>query len=111
MVITMILPRPIELYFAADNGNDLAALAACLADDATVLDEARTHRGLAAIKRWKTETKRKYSYTIEPLAAEQHGEITAVKGKVSGNFPGSPVLIEFCFRLSGDKIASLEIRG
>jgi hypothetical protein len=74
-------------------------------------DEARTHRGLAAIKQWKTETRRKYSYTIEPLAAEQHGEITAVKGKVSGNFPGSPVLIEFCFRLSGDKIASLEIRG
>lgn len=106
----MTLPKPIELYFAADNSNDPDALDACLTGDATVMDEAQTHRGLAAIKQWKIETKMKYGHTIEPFAVEQHGDITAVKGKVSGNFPGSPVLLEFRFRLSGDKIASLDIR-
>jgi hypothetical protein len=106
----MTLPKPIELHFAADNGNDPDAHDACLTGDATVLDEARTHRGLVAIKQWKIDAKRKYGHTIEPLAAERRGDITAVKGRVSGNFPGSPVLLEFRFRLLGDKIASLEIR-
>jgi hypothetical protein len=110
MVITMMLPKPIELYFAADNSGDPGALGACLADDAIVVDEARTHRGLVAIKQWRTETKTKYRHTVEPLETEQHGDITAVKGKVSGNFPGSPAVLEFRFRLSGDKIASLDIR-
>ena len=106
----MTLPKPIELYFAADNSTDPDALDACLTGDATVLDEVRTHRGLAAIKQWKIDTKRKYGHTIEPLTAERRGDIIAVKGKVSGNFPGSPVLLEFRFRLSGDRIASLEIQ-
>jgi hypothetical protein len=35
---------------------------------------------------------------------------TIVTGKVSGNFPNSPVTLEHIFRLDGDKIASLEIR-
>jgi hypothetical protein len=31
--------------------------------------------------------------------------------RVAGNFPGSPVNLEFVFGLEGNKIASLEIRG
>ena len=34
---------------------------------------------------------------------------TVVVGKVSGDFPGSPVDLEHAFKLNGDKIASLEI--
>jgi hypothetical protein len=33
-----------------------------------VSDEAKTIRGLAAIKAWRIETKRKYGFTAEPLA-------------------------------------------
>jgi hypothetical protein len=32
-----------------------------------VRDEGRTIKGLAAIKQWKAETKKKYQHTVEPL--------------------------------------------
>lgn len=103
------LPKPIALYFRAENSNNPDDLAACFAADATVLDEGHTFEGLAAIKQWKVETKKKYNHTVEPLEAEERDGKTVVKSKVSGNFPGSPVTLEFSFGLKGDKIASLEI--
>jgi len=105
------LPKPVELYFAADDSNDPNDLDPCLAADATVWDENRTHVGLDAIKRWKAETKKKYNHTIEPLEAEERDGGIAVKGRVSGNFPGSPVTLEFVFLLAAGKITTLEIHG
>ena len=105
----MQLPKPIPLYFTADNSNNPNSLAACFAPDAIVLDEGRTIEGLASIKEWKSETKKKYNHTVEPLKAEERNGKIVVKSKVSGNFPGSPVTLEFSFGLKGDKIASLEI--
>jgi len=34
-----------------------------------------------------------------------------VTSKLSGDFPGSPVTLEFVFKLQGDKIVSLEIQS
>ena len=107
--MSMRLPKPIALYFTAEDSNNPGDLAACFAADATVLDEGRTFQGLAAIKEWKAETKKKYNHTIEPLEAEERDDKTVVKSKLSGNFPGSPVTLEFSFGLKGDKVASLEI--
>ena len=36
---------------------------------------------------------------------------TVVTSRVAGNFPGSPVNLEYVFGLERDKITSLEIRG
>ena len=108
--MSMQLPKPIELYFTSVNSNDTDTLAACFAADATVQDEGHTYEGLAAIKEWKAGTKKKYDPTIEPLETVERDGTTVVKSKVSGNFPGSPVNLEFIFGPKGDKIASLEIR-
>lgn len=105
------LPRPVELYFAAENAGNPASLDACFCTDASVLDEGRIHAGLAAIKRWKAESKRKYGHTVKPLRSEDRDGMTVVESRVSGNFPGSAVTLEFGFTLSGGKIASLEIHG
>ena len=51
------LPTPIAIYIAAENRGDTEALAQCFADHAVVRDEGQTIEGLAAIKRWKAETK------------------------------------------------------
>jgi hypothetical protein len=64
---------------------------------------------LAAIKRWKAETSRKYTYTSEPFASEERDGKTVVMSRLTGNFPGSPVDLRFFFKLDGDRIASLEI--
>ena len=109
--MAIYLPRPIEIYFESDKARDADGLATCFATDATVHDEGRTHEGLAAIKAWKSEARRKYEYTVEPLEAAQRDGKTVITARVAGNFPGSPVTLAFIFALERDKIASLEIRS
>ena len=109
--MSVVLPIPIALYVAAENRGDTEALAECFAEGAVVRDEGQTIKGLADIKRWKAETKKKYQHTIEPLASAQKDGKTVVTNRLSGNFPGSPIELEFVFTLEGNKIASLEIRS
>jgi len=103
------LPAPIAIYIAAENRGDTETLAQCFAEHAVVRDEGQTIEGLAAIKRWKAETKRKYQHTVEPLACVQKDGKTIVTSRLTGNFPGSPIELQFIFRLDGNKIVSLEI--
>ena len=102
------LPRPIDAYLALENssGGDVAD---CFAVDAVVRDEGGTHKGLAAIAKWRAGTKRKYKHVIEPLGIRKQGGRTILKGKLIGDFPGSPITIDFSFLLKQGKIASLEI--
>lgn len=104
------LPKPIELYMSAENAHDADALAACFAPNATVRDEGRTREGLKDIAAWRRETTEKYQHTVEPIAVAERDGKTIVATKVSGNFPGSPVTLDFVFRLQDGNIASLEIQ-
>ena len=103
------LATPIAIYIAAENRGDTETLAQCFAEDAVVRDEGQTIKGLAAIKQWKAETRKKYQHTIEPLTFAQKEGKTIVTNRLTGNFPGSPIELEFVFKLDGDKIVSLEI--
>jgi ketosteroid isomerase-like protein len=104
------LPKPIEMFIAAENSGDTGALADCLAADAVVRDEGRTFEGPDAIAAWMAGTKAKYAHRIEPIDAVARDGATVVTGTVSGNFPGSPANLKFVFVLKGDRIASLDIR-
>ena len=105
------LPEPIAAYLAAENGHDTGAIARCFTEHAVVRDEGQTFKGLADIKQWKSETKKKYQHTVEPLEAVQKDGETIVTNRLTGNFPGSPIDLQFVFRLEGGKIASLEIHS
>ena len=99
------LPEPVAAYFNADQ-RDGEAVARCFTERAVVEDEGQSH---AAIKAWKTAASRKYSYISEPFAPEQKKGRTIVNTRLTGNFPGSPVDLQFVFRLERGKIAHLEI--
>ena len=103
------LPSPIELYVQIENSGDVGKLAECFAPDATVRDEGRTYEGLAAIRKWKAETKKKYNHSVAPLEVAERAGKTVLKARLTGNFPGSPVTLEFSFVLKDAMIASLEI--
>ena len=105
------LPKAIELYLAAENSGDVEVLAQCFAPKAVVHDEKRTYRGLTAIRAWKAGTKQKYQHSVEPLEIGELNGKTVVKVKLSGNFPGSPITVNFDFTLEHGRIASLEIRS
>ena len=103
------LPETLLRYFTAVNAHDIDRMIALFADGAIVHDEGRKHCGLAAIRNWMQETIEKYDYTVAPTAfAEQSGK-PIVTGLVSGNFPGSPVSLQYAFILQGGRIARLEI--
>jgi len=102
------LPGPIAAYFAADR-SDVEAVARCFAENAIVKDEGHIHNGLAAIRQWKMDSSKKYTYTSEPFASEGREGKTIVTSRVTGNFPGSLVDLRYFFSLENSKITSLEI--
>jgi len=103
-----ILPEPIAAYFAADLQTP-DALARCFAPQAVVKDEGHTYTGVDAIKAWKAGASRKYQYTTEPYAIKTEERSHVVLSRVAGNFPGSPVDLQYRFQLERGLIASLEI--
>ena len=103
------LPQPLAAYFAGVNIHDIDAMLAPFTEAAIVKDEGQERRGLAAIREWIEETTRKYRVTIVVTNVAETAGNTTVTGRVSGNFPGSPVDVRFFFELEGDQIASLEI--
>jgi hypothetical protein len=105
------LPKPIALYVSAENSGDTSLLDQCFAASATVQDENETHQGLSAIKEWKAETKRKYQHTVAPLSVIEKDGAFVVTNRLTGNFPGSPIELEFVFTIRDDKIVSLQIRS
>jgi hypothetical protein len=108
-MMTIHLPAAIDVYVMIENSGDVEAVSECFAANATVRDEGHTYEGLAAIKKWKADTKKKYNHTVAPLEVAQRDGKTVLKAKLTGNFPGSPVTLEFSFVLEDGKIVSLEI--
>lgn len=102
------LPESIAAYFEADS-RDGDAVARCFSNEGVVIDEGRAHAGPAAIKAWKTAASAQFSYITEPLALEKKDRKYIVTSRVTGDFPGSPVDLQFIFTLERGKIGSLEI--
>ena len=103
------VPRPVADYLAAEKAKDADALARCFANEAVVHDEGRTHRGPDAIRAWKREADAKYRYVMEPLDASADEDGVRLRARLTGNFPGSPVELQFVFQVADDKITSLKV--
>jgi hypothetical protein len=105
------LPDPIAHYVQIANSDTPEAVPECFAPDATVYDEGQTYAGVAAIRNWMAATKKKYGHTVAPLEFAERGSQSVLKARLTGNFPGSPITVNFSFVLAGGKIRSLEIRS
>ncbi len=103
------LPSAIADYFAADQGRNAEEVSKCFKAHAVVKDEGQTFSGRDAIRQWKADSSRKYTYTVEPFSVANEGERTVVTSHLVGDFPGSPIDLRYLFVLADDKIAELEI--
>jgi hypothetical protein len=103
------LPEVVTRYLAAANRSDAAQAAACFAPNAIVHDECRDYAGRGAIRAWVAETGRKYHPTLTPLRSLVSGNRVSLSVAVSGQFPGSPVTLDFELRLQDGKISTLTI--
>jgi ketosteroid isomerase-like protein len=106
----MKLPPLVTDFVKAKNGRDSNAVVTCFAEDATVQDEGHEMRGLAAIKEWSDQSFGKYHYDIAPTGIAETGENTVLTATLTGNFPGSPVSLDFVFTIDGEKITALSIQ-
>jgi hypothetical protein len=106
---TMELAGPVASYVAAANAQDIEAMVATFNENAVVRDEGKERHGIAAVRQWAVEVSNKYHPTVEPLDVAQTEDRTILSGRVSGDFPGSPIDLRYVFTLAGEKIECLEI--
>jgi ketosteroid isomerase-like protein len=105
------LPEPVAKYLAAEQAKDAAALSRCFTENGTVHDEGQDYRSRDSIRLWKHAADAKYRYVLQTVNVQTFGDVVTVRARLTGEFPGSPVELDHIFKLSGDKIASLEIRS
>ena len=105
----MNLPPIIQKYIDASNAHDVKSILACFAEDAVVRDENATHRGKVDIEHWLVTTIEKYNFQFKPLGASNGDVEPMVTVEVSGTFPGSPVTLDYHFKIDNDSISSLSI--
>lgn len=101
----MNLHPSIRAYFDADSATPLDAFAT----DAVVEDEGHRHVGHAAIDAWWRDAQAKYQAVAEPLEVAVMDGAHAVRARVTGQFPGSPITLTFAFRMKDERIATLRI--
>lgn len=103
-------PEAVRAYLALTNGDDRASAVVTFADTAHVTDDGHDYRGTSEIRNWLNRTASAFTYTATPLAAHHVDDHTTVTCRLEGTFPGSPVDLDFRFRLDGtNRIARLEI--
>ncbi|HHG8771992.1 TPA: nuclear transport factor 2 family protein [Raoultella planticola] len=102
----MDLPAAVQAFFTAE---DLDSVVSAFTPDAVVKDEGNTYRGRQAIREWRMAARQKYQYVAEPIAAIAQEDRVKVRARVSGNFPGSPVIPGYLFHLAAEQIDGLEI--
>lgn len=104
------LPTAVAAYFAADQHSNPDAVARCFAADGVVVDEGAMHVGPAAIAAWKAKASALYRYHCEPLhLATTPEQRHVVTGRLTGDFPGSPIELRYAFTVDGNVLARLEI--
>jgi len=105
------VPEPVAEYLAAEEAKDAHALSRCFTEDGTVHDEGQDYHGRDSIRQWKQAADAKYRYVLRAVNVQTLGDLVTVRARLTGKFPGSPVELDHIFKLSGSKIASLEIRS
>ncbi len=103
------LPPAVTQYFAAANRFDAARAAGCFTADAAVHDENYDYVGHDAIRGCVAETSRKYQATFTLMRAAVRDHQVSLSVAVAGQFPGSPVTLDYELHLRGGKISSLTI--
>ena len=105
----MKLPVVIDNYIRASNAHDVKSILSCFSEDAVVRDERETLRGKKAIEGWIAKTIEKYKFQFKPLSVKEDDGEVVVSVEVSGTFPGSPVTLDYHFKIENEKILSLAI--
>jgi len=107
----MNLPAVISDLVKAQEKFDNIAYANTFSETAIVYDEGRTHRGKTEIAKWIEGANKKYQTVMMPVSYEENGTASILTAHTSGNFPGSPITLQYHFQIENGLIQSLKITG
>lgn len=110
-VYKMNLPKVVSNLVKAQNDFDSTAYADCFSETAVVLDEGRTHTGRKEIEHWIDDANKRYKAVMNPVGFEEKENESLLKAEVSGEFPGSPIVMTYHLQLADELIQSLKITG
>jgi ketosteroid isomerase-like protein len=105
----MNLPKVVAELVKTQNNFDSVAYANCFSETAVVFDEGKTHNGRKEIENWIAKANKEYQTTMKPLEYDAKEEM--LKAEVSGNFPGSPIVLNYHLAIADELIQSLKITG
>ncbi len=105
----MNLPKVVADLVKTQNNFDSVAYANCFSETAVVFDEGKTHNGRKEIESWIEKANNEYQATMKPLEYSTKEEI--LRAEVSGNFPGSPIVLSYHLEIADELIQSLKITG
>lgn len=105
----MNLPKVVADLVDTQNSFDSAAYANCFSENAVVFDEGKTHNGRKEIEQWIEKANTNYQAVMKPLEYSENEDI--LKAEVSGNFPGSPIVLSYHLKLEDGLIQFLKITG
>jgi ketosteroid isomerase-like protein len=103
------LPGIIQSYLDSSNRHDVQSILSCFSDDAVVRDEGKTLPGKSAIEDWIRTTIEKYKFHFNSLGIKHEPDEIVVVVEVSGALEGSPITLDYHFRIQTEKIVSLAI--
>lgn len=103
----MNLPNVIVDLTNAQNNFDSVAYTNCFSETAIVFDEGKNHKRKMEIQQWIKKANEEYQAVMKPLEYSTTEEV--LKAEVLGNFPGSPIVLSYRFKLKGGLIESLKI--
>ena len=107
---TLQLPGVLEALILSQNDQDSSAFTACFYEHGEVYDEGEHHKGWTAIKAWNELTSAKYNTHSEPIAFIKSDTEDVLTVKVSGNFAGSPIVLDYHLQIENDLIIRLSIQ-
>jgi len=103
----MKLPDTVKNLIKAQEKSDATTYAACFSETATVLDEGHTYQGRSAIENWIDNANKQFKTVMKPVDYVDTENI--LQAEVSGDFPGSPVVLSYHFTFENNLIRSLKI--
>jgi len=103
----MNLPKKIADLVTAQNNFDSSAYADCFSETAVVFDEGHTHNGRKEIEKWIEKANQTYKAVIKPIEYSTTNQ--TLSAEISGNFPGSPLVLTYHFEFTDGQIQSLRI--
>ncbi|RKS98220.1 nuclear transport factor 2 family protein [Chryseobacterium defluvii] len=105
----MNLPKVITDLVKAQNDFDSVSYANCFSDTAVVFDEGKMYNGRKEIQHWIADSNEHYKSVMKPVSYEENETKSILKAEVSGNFPGSPIVLKFHFEIANGQIQHLKV--